>query len=94
MVAFGESDSLLITYVADLGTLVALAAADLIAATGSVVAAAKKLAGGPADGLLYCEPSTVWPEATPHKIKAAETPRSEGLRTILFKVRFEESKTI
>lgn len=51
---------LLTGYVAFFAGVFARAAALCSAATGMVVAAAKKVDGGPAVGLLYWEPLTLW----------------------------------
>ena len=63
--------SLLIGYVASSAAFLAFAAALCSAATGRVEAAAKKLDGGPAVGLLYLEPSTVCATAGPKSSREA-----------------------
>ena len=61
--------------------VLAFAAALCKAATGMVGAAAKKLAGGPAVGLLYWEPSTLCDRAEPNRAK--EAARTEDLIAML-----------
>lgn len=63
--------------------MLAFAAADRSAVTGMVGLAAKKLAGGPADGLLYDAPLTDWPKVIPRLATDTAKRIDERLKIIL-----------